>query len=145
MHLIQDLLPHSRVLDMGASAGSFAANRSDVTVVRLDLEKPHAMGAGWYVWGDAARMPFATHCFDLICSNHSLEHFHELEAAVREAGRRRGLDVVRPAGGSGGAGGTDGGGEAPPHKKAVQLAFVLELAQLRRASAAADCVVRVWQ
>jgi SAM-dependent methyltransferase len=93
MHLIQGLMPHSRVLDLGASAGSFAANRKDVTVVRLDLEKPHAMAEGWYVWGDAARMPFASHSFDLIVSNHSLEHFHQLEAALREAGR-----VLKPGG-----------------------------------------------
>jgi len=93
IHLIEHLPPHSRVLDLGASAGSFIANRHDVTVVRLDLEKPHALAAGCYVWGDAARMPFAAGCFDLIVSNHSLEHFEGLEAAVSEMGR-----VLKPGG-----------------------------------------------
>src|ERR1039457_3349417 len=124
MELIEGLMPHSRVLDLGASAGSFAANRNDLTVVRLDLEKPHAMAAGWYVWGDAARMPFATDAFDLICSNPSLEHFRELEAAGRGgvaagAGALRAPviccstiapHVRRRPGGRGGRGGGGGGG-----------------------------------
>jgi SAM-dependent methyltransferase len=45
------------------------------------------------VRADAARLPFADGSFDAIISNHSLEHFIELEAAVREMGR-----VVKPGG-----------------------------------------------
>jgi len=38
-------------------------------------------------------MPFRSHCFDLVISNHSLEHFPELELSVQEIGR-----VLRPDG-----------------------------------------------
>src|SRR5206468_12561902 len=50
--------------------------------------------AGSYVAADGARLPFVAGAFDLIVSNHSLEHFVELEATVREIGR-----VLRSGGG----------------------------------------------
>jgi SAM-dependent methyltransferase len=85
--LIAALRPGSRVLDLGARTGSFHTGRGDLCLVRLDLEIPARRGQGAYVAGDAARMPFAGQCFDLIVSNHSLEHFPELALAVREIGR----------------------------------------------------------
>lgn len=87
LHLIGSLPAGARVLDLGAGPGSFSCPRRDLTVVRLDLERPHRLGGGSYVLGDAACMPFATASFDLIVSNHSLEHFLELAATVRETGR----------------------------------------------------------
>jgi len=93
-HLIAALPPGSRVLDLGARAGSFQTDRSDLQLVRLDLAIPTSRHAGAYVAADAARMPFSPQCFDLIVSNHSLEHFPELERTVREIGR-----VLRPGGG----------------------------------------------
>src|SRR5271169_4739806 len=92
-HLIAALPPGSRVLDLGARTGSFQTERSDLCVVRLDLEIPAARPDGACVAADAAHMPFAPQCFDLIVSNHSLEHFPELEQTVREIGR-----VLRPDG-----------------------------------------------
>ena len=92
-HLIAALPSGSRVLDLGARSGSFQTERSDLHLVRLDLEIPAARAAGAYVAADAARMPFEPRCFDLIVSNHSLEHFPELERTVREIGR-----VLRPGG-----------------------------------------------
>jgi SAM-dependent methyltransferase len=91
--LLEQLPPGARVLDLGAGAGSFSTARSDVLVVRLDLERPHRLGQGAYVFGDAARLPFRAHAFDLVVSNHSLEHCVELDATVREIGR-----VIKPAG-----------------------------------------------
>jgi SAM-dependent methyltransferase len=94
MHELLAALPvGARVLDLGARSGSFETPRRDIHVVRLDLEVHPRHGSGSYVAGDAARMPFATHSFDLVISNHSLEHFVELEATVREIGR-----VARPGG-----------------------------------------------
>lgn len=93
LHLIRNLPAGARVLDLGAGPGSFAAERPDLLVVRLDLERPHRLGEGSYVFADAARMPFATASFDLVVSNHSLEHFVELDATVRETGR-----VLKPGG-----------------------------------------------
>jgi len=87
LHQIRSLPPRARVLDLGAGPGSFPLNRPDLCVVRLDIEKPHRLGDGCYVLADAARMPFAARSFDLIVCNHSLEHFTQLEATVREAGR----------------------------------------------------------
>lgn len=92
-HLIAALPPGSRVLDLGARTGSFQTERSDLHVVRLDLEIPTTRSGGVYVAADAALMPFAPQCFDLIVSNHSLEHFPRLEETVREIGR-----VLRPDG-----------------------------------------------
>jgi SAM-dependent methyltransferase len=94
MHEILAALPAgARVLDLGARSGSFETPRRDIHVVRLDLEIQTRRGSGSYVAGDAARMPFAADSFDLVVSNHSLEHFVELEATVREIGR-----VARPGG-----------------------------------------------
>ena len=92
--LIAMLPAGARVLDLGARTGSFETERMDVTVVRADLEIAPSRAAGLYVAADAARLPFAAGAFDLIVSNHSLEHFVELEATVREIGR-----VLRPGGG----------------------------------------------
>jgi SAM-dependent methyltransferase len=89
---IVDSLPlHARVLDLGAREGSFASARSDLCIVRADLDAPSGKQAGNYVRGDAARLPFQARCFDAIISNHSLEHFTELNRTVAEIGR-----VARP-------------------------------------------------
>jgi len=88
MHELLAALPAgARVLDLGARSGSFETLRRDIQVVRLDLEIQTRRGSGSYVAGDAARMPFAANSFDLVVSNHSLEHVVELEATVREIGR----------------------------------------------------------
>src|SRR5215510_6680106 len=90
--LIQKLPSGARVLDLGARSGSFHTPRTDVMVVRLDLEVVPERKSGAYVSGDAARMPFASAVFDAVISNHSLEHVVELEPALLEIGRviRRG-------------------------------------------------------
>jgi SAM-dependent methyltransferase len=93
LDIVDKLPPGSRVLDLGARAGSFSTPRTDLCVVRLDLEAPPAGSSGAYVRADAARLPFPPACFDLIVSNHSLEHFAELEDTVREIGR-----VIKPEG-----------------------------------------------
>ncbi len=85
--LLRALPAGARVLDLGARAGSFQTQRRDVRIVRLDLEIPTRREAGSYVAADAARMPFRSGAFDLVVSNHSLEHFVELEAVLREIGR----------------------------------------------------------
>lgn len=91
--LIESLPPGARVLDLGARSGSFSTGRADLAIVRADLEPPEARKSGAYVAADAARLPFAAESFDAVISNHSLEHFPELEESVREIGR-----VVKPTG-----------------------------------------------
>lgn len=93
IHLIDSLPAGARVLDLGARSGSFSTSRRDIAIVRADLEAPAGRKPGDYVCADAARLPFASHSFDAVISNHSLEHFVELDATVREIGR-----VVKPSG-----------------------------------------------
>ena len=85
--LVERVPAGGRVLDLGARSGSFETERKDLTIVRADLEAAASSAAGFYVVADAARLPFAAGAFDLIVSNHSLEHFVELAATVREIGR----------------------------------------------------------
>jgi len=94
MQLVESLPAGSRVLDLGAAGGSFSTPRRDILVARLDLAPPAGAPAGAYVAGDAANMPFASGSFDLIISNHSLEHFTLLDETIREIGR-----VLRQGGG----------------------------------------------
>jgi SAM-dependent methyltransferase len=91
--LLFHLSPHARVLDLGARTGSFRSPRADLRIVRVDLEIPSTRLEGAYVSGDAARLPFADASFDAVVSNHSLEHFLDLNGAVREIGR-----VLKPTG-----------------------------------------------
>jgi SAM-dependent methyltransferase len=90
--LLEKLPAGSRVLDLGAGGGSFRSVPAGVTVVRLDLTVPTSRPPGDYVRADAARLPFGPGAFDLIVSNHSLEHLPELEQSLREAAR-----VLKPS------------------------------------------------
>jgi len=94
IHLLSRLPAGARVLDLGAAAGSFPSLRPDVCVVRLDLKFGAPGATGCLVRGDAARLPFADRAFELLVSNHSLEHFLDLESVVREMGR-----VAKPGAG----------------------------------------------
>src|SRR4051794_22057655 len=85
--LLHSLPRGARVLDLGARTGSFQSPRPDLVVVRLDLEVGAGRGSGFYVAAAAARMPFAPGAFHAVIANHSLEHFIELDATVREIGR----------------------------------------------------------
>jgi len=85
--LLHSLPAGARVLDLGARTGSFQSPRTDLRIVRLDIEMVAGRGSGFYIAADAARMPFASGVFDAVISNHSLEHFVELDPTVREIGR----------------------------------------------------------
>ena len=87
IELVQRLGHRARVLDLGARSGSFDVDRGDILVFRLDLEVPPTRRSGMYVRGDAARTPFASGSFDAVISNHSLEHFTELDETLHEIGR----------------------------------------------------------
>jgi SAM-dependent methyltransferase len=88
MHEILRHLPAgARVLDTGSRGGSFNPSLYPVQTIQLDLEAPSGASRAGYVRGDAARLPFASASFDAVISNHSLEHFEDLEAALHELGR----------------------------------------------------------
>ncbi len=87
LDLLENLPPGSRVLDLGAASGSFNTSRNDIQVVRLDLQVPSAPLKDVYVCGTAAGMPFRDGIFDVVISNHSLEHIAGLDDALREVGR----------------------------------------------------------
>ena len=94
MHeLLRHLPSGARVLDLGSRTGSFSSESCPAAlVIRVDLERRVNTGAG-FVQADAARLPFASGCFDAIVSNHSLEHMEELASVLAEIGR-----VIQPGG-----------------------------------------------
>lgn len=93
MHEILASLPAgARVLDLGCQAGSFPAPPG-LRVVRLDRDRIATRDASTGGQADAAHLPFAAASFDAVISNHSLEHFDELQAVLHEVRR-----VLRPPG-----------------------------------------------
>jgi SAM-dependent methyltransferase len=86
--LLSTLEPGARILDLGAGSGSGSVAGAGILIVRLDLQPPRTRDAGgdWVV-ADAALLPFEARSFDVVVSNHSLEHIAELGEAIRETGR----------------------------------------------------------
>ncbi len=87
MHEILRKLPAgSRVLDLGCQRGSFDASVYPLTVVRLDLEIPNRTPQN-FIAGSASALPFADRSFQAVVSNHSLEHFENLDTCIQEIAR----------------------------------------------------------
>jgi SAM-dependent methyltransferase len=88
MHeILRILAPGSRVLDLGSGAGSFDAPAYPLLrVIRADLERPVDPPEN-FVQCSAAELPFPDRSFDAVISNHSFEHFENLDASVKELGR----------------------------------------------------------
>ena len=94
MHeILRRLPPNARLLDLGSGSGSFPAGALPGLVVCVDAETPQGTRAGCFVRADAAALPFRSRTFDAIISNHSLEHFVDLGAALAEVGR-----AIKPEG-----------------------------------------------
>ena len=91
--ILSSLPPGARVLDLGCQYGSFPMHSTRAIVVRLDRDAPASPPGALYVQADAARLPFATHSFDAVIANHSLEHFHQLGDVLRDLGR-----ILHPGG-----------------------------------------------
>lgn len=97
---MHEILRHLRageiVLDLGSRTGSFDAAATAAVTVRVDLDPSAAKDAA-AVRADAAALPFRESCVAAIIANHSLEHFVQLDEALREANRvlrRRGAFFV---------------------------------------------------
>ncbi len=90
--LLRNLHRGAVVLDLGCGGGSFETNDSPFSVVRVDLDRD-ALHASNCIQADAAKLPFAAGSFDLVISNHGLEHFENLSGSLAEIGR-----VVKPCG-----------------------------------------------
>ena len=97
---------HGRVLDAGCGGGGTALSLAEEAsfAVGLDLEArfrgsgtrlqgEKGITAAAFAQGDAARLPFADGCFDLVFSHSVIEHVASAEAYLRECRR-----VLRPGG-----------------------------------------------
>ena len=87
MHEILTHLDGGYVLDLGSRFGSFEPRGRLFVTVRVDLDPPAEGGGARVVKADSARLPFRDGCFAAVISNHSLEHFEQLEEALGEVGR----------------------------------------------------------
>lgn len=76
----------ARVLDLGCRHGSFPPP-ARLRTVRVDLDPPSKHPNACAVQADATALPFAPGTFELVISNHSLEHIDRPEKALREIGR----------------------------------------------------------
>ncbi len=87
-HLVRDLPASARVLDLGSGAGSFDYASTSSGVVAVDLAFPAPIqGKLGQVCATSSALPLQTGSVDLVVSNHTLEHFAELDRALIEVDR----------------------------------------------------------
>jgi len=88
MHeILHSLSSSARVLDLGCDRRSFDAACTAARVIRVDREIHFRDANELMVQADARRLPFADHSITTIVSNHSLEHFDDLDGALAEIRR----------------------------------------------------------
>lgn len=91
--ILKELPVGALVLDLGSAQGSFSRDSTLATAIRFDQEAPARVDGEIVVLGNAAYLPFADRVFQAVISNHSLEHFQDLERSLEEIGR-----VIDPRG-----------------------------------------------
>jgi SAM-dependent methyltransferase len=85
MHeLLQPLPDDAVVLDLGCGKGTFDSAGLHFRIVGVDLEP---LQTSDFVQAEASRLPFTGKCFDVVISNHSLEHIEDLPGALEEIRR----------------------------------------------------------
>jgi SAM-dependent methyltransferase len=85
MHELLRRLPEEAVvLDLGCGRGTFDRAGRQFKIVGVDLEPFQRSD---FVQADASKLPFITKCFDVVISNHSLEHIENFPSALEEIGR----------------------------------------------------------
>ena len=87
MHEILSHVTEGWVLDLGSRYGSFDAQSFRFPTVRVDLDPPPGVHSGLVVRADAAQLPFRDGTFAAVVSNHSMEHFEQLDESLREIRR----------------------------------------------------------
>ncbi|HSR69500.1 MAG TPA: class I SAM-dependent methyltransferase [Acidobacteriota bacterium] len=94
-HLVGELGPEGRVLDLGAGGGSFnyAATRARVLALDLDFPAGPAPGNARRLKAGAQGLPLKDAAIDVVVCNHTLEHFEDLDSVLDEIGR-----VLKPGG-----------------------------------------------
>lgn len=76
------------MLDLGCATGSFQENSTDATIVGLDLYFPAERSTSHpVVQANASMLPFCDGSFAAVISNHSLEHFNDVDSVLKEIGR----------------------------------------------------------
>ena len=87
-HLVRDLSAPARVLDLGSGGGSFDYSSTSSGVVAVDIAFPIPIqGALGQVCASSSALPLKDESVDLVVSNHTLEHFAELDCALTEVDR----------------------------------------------------------
>ena len=92
--ILETLVEGQVVLDLGAGEGSFRYAGIRATVLAMDLSfSRKADPEGLHIIGDAAAIPLADGCVDLVICNNTLEHFEGLDRTLAEIER-----VLKPVG-----------------------------------------------
>jgi SAM-dependent methyltransferase len=92
--LVCNLGRENLVLDLGAGAGSFNYGATQAQVIALDACYPlRCQSDAGRIIGVSQAIPIKTGSVDVVISNHTLEHFENLSAALLEIDR-----ILKPGG-----------------------------------------------
>jgi SAM-dependent methyltransferase len=92
---LRELSPFDRILDLGCGAGSLPAQLAGLRVVGVDVD-PRELAHNRKlacVCAESHTLPFASRSFAFVICHHSLEHFRDPAAVIREIRR-----VLQPRG-----------------------------------------------